>query len=133
MIQLGDSPIVEEDQGDKSIHGALLREPEAQFVPAERKVIELFDKEDAAAVGHRTPKREAPGNQPQIGLPIGVGTSVHDSLVSRCVPADKIGPGLFRRIIEQALKLTYNAKSAANFTQEERLSKLNLIDCGGFS
>ena len=88
LIQLGDAPVVEENQGDKHIHGTLLREPEAQLVPAERKVIELFDKEDAAAVGHRTPKREAPGNQPQIGLPIGVGTSVHGVLVFRWVTAD---------------------------------------------
>lgn len=117
MIQLGDLPIVEEDQGDEYIHGPLLREPEAQFVPTEGKIIELFDKQDAAAVGHRAPKREAKGNEPQVGLPIRVGTSAHGASVSGCEMADKISPGLFRRIIEQGFNLTYNAKFADNFTQ----------------
>jgi len=68
---------VEEDQHQEGEYRALLREPETERVAADVELVEKVHQQDATAAGDRGPDRQSTGDQPQIGLPIGLPVVVH--------------------------------------------------------
>ncbi len=71
MIEFVHHPDVDGDEDNKDINTTLLGEPEAELKPADLKLIELFDKEDAAPVGNDEPDAHENANALKVSSPVG--------------------------------------------------------------
>ena len=71
MIEFVHHADVDGDEDDEDINAALLSEPEAELKAADFKLIELFNKEDAASIGDDEPDAHENANALQIGSPVG--------------------------------------------------------------
>jgi hypothetical protein len=61
---------IKEDQCDKGIDRALLREPEPELIAPDPYVVQLFYKDDSEEIRHNKPDDEADRHELQVRLPI---------------------------------------------------------------
>jgi hypothetical protein len=74
VIELVHDPDIDRDEEHENIDAALLGKPETEFEAPDPDLVELFHKENSAAIGDNEPDRHEDTDPLEIGSPVfGIG------------------------------------------------------------